>query len=141
MAQRTDQGKVMSLLGPNYDRKTSLLPFIRQANVLTNTVVRLVAKYRVGMVLGADELLEIETLLAAHNYMMADPGYQQRATSSASGSFQTQKGNGLERTDYGKNALLVDWTGVLEALDKRKIASGAWVGTPYCEPTANIETD
>src|SRR6266852_5770930 len=47
MATRTSEANVRSTLGADHDGKTSLLPFIRAANILVNNLVNtLIPKYR-----------------------------------------------------------------------------------------------
>jgi hypothetical protein len=125
---RTTPGDVQAVLLKDYDsdRKPSLARFIRMAKVVTDRVAGLSGQR--GMQLTSDELLEVETLLAAHFYCMTDKPLQQKSTEGASGAFQGQTGKGFEATMYGQAALRLDWSGSLEAIDKRKIARCFWGG-------------
>lgn len=131
MAIRTTAEKVKELLGPNYD--TLELPklnrFIRQANGLTDRMVT--AAGRISFTHTSAELEDIETNLAAHFYTNQDKAYQSRNNpSGASGSFQGQTGMGLESSDFGQTAMVLDTSGCLRALFERKVASAYWGGKP-----------
>ena len=131
MATRTDEARVKSIMGRDYDHKLSLRGPIQAANALTNNLVKLIAKYKPFLSLDNSTLELIERYLAAHFYQAFDKGYTQRSTSQASGGFQGQKGTtGLETTEYGARALILDYTRVLNAMDKGHI-SDAFTG-PLC---------
>lgn len=134
MALRTNDGEVRGTLLLDYDslRNPSLTPFIRRANALTDRVVVVAAASGRGT-LTAGELLEIETLLAAHFYQASDPAYQSKSTTSSSATFLGSAGMRLERTRYGQDAMLMDWTGSLDALNKRAFAGADWLGKPVSE--------
>lgn len=131
---RTTEALVKAILLANYDgrRTPSLTAFIRTANVVTSRVLAMsVKKPRVlaGGGLTTDELREIETLLAAHFYCVNDPLYSSRSTQGASGSFQRAGAKeGFSSTDYGKQAMDVDWSGVLKNINMQQFASGTSMG-------------
>jgi hypothetical protein len=130
---RTDSGKVAEELMDDYDGKAKLTRFMRQAHAITNRV-EYCARVIKNKPLTADELLEIETLAAAHYYVMSDQTLAQKSTEGASGSFHGQTGMYMEASKYGQSALRLDWSGCLEAIDKRKFAGGFWPGTvPFCD--------
>jgi hypothetical protein len=118
------------------DRQPDLTPYIAAANAVVNQVVSLSSKRPLagnffGTTLDSTTAELVERWLAAHYYQAQDKGFESKSTGVSSGSFQGQKGStGLETTEYGKRALLLDWTGCLEALDKRKFAGGQWLGKP-----------
>jgi hypothetical protein len=132
---RTDSEKVTGTLVRDYDGKTDLTPFIRRANLIVNRVANLAIQRSMPLV--PDELTDLETLLACHFYQASDPALQQKSTDNASGQFLGQTGKGFESTRYGLDALRLDWSGSLEAIDKRKVAKAFWGGTkPAFGPTA-----
>lgn len=89
--------------------------------------------------LAADVQAEVETLLAAHFYQLGDPGYKSRSTAGASGAFQTGgDGPQLGRTRYGQDAMLMDVSGALAAINKRAFAGSMWLGKP---PSSQISYD
>jgi hypothetical protein len=103
-------------------------PFIKRANALTNYV----ASRDTAGLLTAELLFEIETNLAAHFYARRDPQFRSKSTGGASGQFQGQSGMGLEATDWGQDAILLDITGTLNEMNSgRSKASLLWLGTPY----------
>ncbi len=143
---RTTSANVIGILGNNYDaaNQPDLAPFIQTANVLTSRVVAMAAGNTsfspgVGVVMGADELERIEAYLAAHFYARSDPLYRSRTTAGASGQFQTTgQDQGLASTDYGRDAMDLDYSGSLKKLNKLSRASGFWLGKP---PSQQIPYD
>lgn len=142
MAARTTEALVKSILGSgprkyNYDGSTTLMPFIVAANNFISQAKAIAANRGYSVVDGPDAADDtaslwgiLERWVAAHLYQTMDQGYQSRTTEGASGQFLGQTGKKLESTYYGQNALMLDWTGSLEILDKRKIASLDWGGKP-----------
>jgi hypothetical protein len=124
---RTNSNLVEGILGTEYDGETSLLPYIETASVTVNRVAQLASARNMG--LSKAELELIERWLSAHCYVMMDPAYKQRTTEGASGGFMGQDGKGFEASRFGQHALRLDWSGSLEAIDKRKIAKAAWLGS------------
>lgn len=131
---RTTEAAVKAKLLLDYDslRTPSLATFVTAANVLTNQVVVASAMMERGT-LGADALLEIETLLACHFYQDSDPAYQSKSTAGSSASFTGTAGMGLDRTRYGQTAMLMDWTRALAAINKGNYASADWLGKTVSE--------
>ena len=131
---RTDPSLVQAVLGKDYDSLNSpdLTWCCTAANIIMNRVVECAIKKKKPLTdpgaypVGVDSEAEmIERLVAAHMYCAQDAPYSSRSTAGASGSFQTQKGTtGLEVTNYGKRALLLDVSGCLNAYDKRLTAHG-----------------
>lgn len=131
---RTTPAAVEAILGDdyNYDGNTDLTPFIASANIIVNRVNTCALAKNPAIVLGDDELELIERWLAAHYYCKMDQLYQSKSTSSASASFQGQKTNSIESTDYGQSAINMDYSGCLSAISKRAFAGGF---TAPCNPT------
>jgi len=128
---RTNSGAVEGILGDDWGG-ASLLPYIKTATVVVDRVQTLAIAR--NMALSSSELEILETWLAAHFYTQMDPAYTNKSTDGASAGFMGQSGKGFEASRYGQQALRIDWSGSLEAIDKRKIAKGAWLGTipPNC---------
>lgn len=128
MAVRTDSDSILAILLTNYDsvNNPALTAFISIATKIVDRVVRCAAAK--GITLDDDTLLQIETLLAAHFYLLSDPMYTSKSTLSASGSFHGQTGKGLEATVFGPQALLLDESGCLNAIMKGARASLSWLG-------------
>lgn len=110
------------------DSEISLSPFIATATALTDWLVSVDTE---GL-LTSPLLLQIETYLAAHFYSHRDQLYQSKNTGGAGGSFQGQTGMGLQSTQYGQTAMMLDVTGNLTSRNEgRRNKIGAyWLGTP-----------
>lgn len=79
----------------------------------------------------SDTDLELwERWLGAWAYAMSDKTYASKGTGRGSASFQQQSGLGLEANNYGQTALRIDWTGILNSMDKKNRAGGGWLGKP-----------
>jgi hypothetical protein len=139
---RTTAGQVQATLQRDYDtkRKPNLIPYIKRASLVVDRVVTCAASRVPPVVMTDDELTDIETLLACHFYQTMDRGFQQKSTDNASGSFLGQTGKGFEGSWYGQDALRLDYSGCLEAIDKRKVARGFWGGTPHPCPSNGFST-
>lgn len=133
MALRTTNAAVVALLAGDYDASaaTDLTRFVLMANKLTDRAYT--CALNKGITLDTDELETIECLLAAHFYQGSDQGYTSRSTKSASGSFKGAFTRKLDGTTYGQNAMLMDYSGCLENIDKRNIASVGWGGKPLSD--------
>ena len=115
MAIRTDTNKVRDAIPvrAGYD----LTSVIRTANVITNRV----QANDTGGVLTGDDLIEIETYVAAHLYSLEDAQYLEKATESASGVFIAR--------DWLAVAKLIDVTGTLAAMAQGLGTIGiTWLG-------------
>ena len=140
MSQRTTIALVKEVLGSNYDTRNSpsLQPFIDTASVVVDQVVALAASNR-SITIGAAQAELIERWLSGHFYAQMDMLYKQKQTGKASGKFQGETGMYLESTLYGQSAMMVDTSGMLRVLDKRKVVRMDWLGlapsaqTPYSE--------
>ncbi|MFA5376347.1 MAG: hypothetical protein WC455_11435 [Dehalococcoidia bacterium] len=134
MAARVTQAEVRDIV--DNDGTTDMTPFITAANALTDRVDTL----DTDGILSDALLKEIERHLAAHFYQSLDQGYQSKSTDGASGSFQGQYGMHLERTAYGQNAMTMDFTGTLAAINKGKPkASMLWLGLKQSEQTDYVD--
>ena len=143
MATRSTSDDVRKVLGKDYDweRMPDLTPMIDSAAALVARVTS-VALSAKSISLTAVEQELVMRWLSAHFYQAQDKGYASKSTQGASASFQGQKGQtGLETTEYGKRAILLDYSGVLDAIDKRKIAVGAWGGTTCPTPARLRQND
>jgi hypothetical protein len=111
MAVRTDEQRVRDIIDNTTD--IDVTPFIRTANLMTNKVS---AGDSQGE-LNTNDLVEIETYLAAHFYGIRDQLLSSKSTGGASGSFQGQTGFALDYTAYGQTAMMLDVTGFLSGLN------------------------
>ena len=113
----------------NNGKGISLEPFIKTATVIVDRVVTMAG--RKGITLSAAELERIECLLAAHFYCLTDALYTQRSTQSASGGFQrAQPDKGFCSTDYGQQAVAMDYSYCLANLNSQQRAGFGWLGKP-----------
>lgn len=134
MSRRTSPDKVKELLVDNYGPSlgradgAKLDGFIDSASAMVDRVNTCAAGKTPAITLTTTELELIERWLAAHLYVMADPMYASRTTGKSSASFQGQTQMGLDYSPFGQTAKRLDWSGCLEALDKRKFVGGAWLG-------------
>ncbi len=143
MPIRTTSDLVIKALDADYNGTTDVNQHIAEASLLINRVVTCAS--RKGSPLSSDEAEMLERLVAAHNYACVDQPYSSRSTSSASGQFQGQtNAQNLGGTKYGQRALLLDYSGCLQVLSKRQVASAAWLGTcpppgtPAAPPSSNF---
>lgn len=140
MATRTTPALVQALLGVNYDTKRSpdLNQFIAAATMIVDQVKAIAANkgvsYTDSATIGqASQLETIERWLSAHYYAQQDPLYTSRSTQGATGSFQVgQLGKGFASTQYGANAMDLDFSGALKNINGQQKARGAWLGRRRC---------
>lgn len=125
---RTTEAAVKLILDRHYDtaHAASLVPFIDTASSLVNKVSTFDAAN--GSTLSSTDLELIERWLSAHFYAQSDQLYTSKSTGKASGSFQGQTGMHLENTIYGQQAMLLDTSGYLSAVQKGGIVGGFWLG-------------
>lgn len=133
MATRTTPDAVIDVLrngseGGDYDddNEPSLDGYIAAASVIVDRVYT--CSVSKNLTLSTTELELVERWLTAHFYCMSDQTYASKNTTQASASFKGQTGMGLEITNYGQMAKRLDYSGCLEAIDKRKFASVGWLG-------------
>jgi len=139
---RTTAVKVKAVLLENYDTDTapSLTAFIDIATVMTDRLVTCAAAD--SQTLTVSELLQIETLLAAHYYQHADQGFKRKQTGDASGEFHGKTDEGLRSTQYGQSAMNLDWTGCLRKISKGVTKGKAvWLGKARSAETEYKDRD
>lgn len=146
MAIRTTEILVKEVLENNYDGQTSLYPFMRAANLLTNRVEACGIRKETPHT--DAELREIETWLSGHFYAHHDQLYQSKSTSGASASFQGQTAMHLNSTQYGQAAMTIDTSGCLADIQTgltpgstRPVAGGFWMGKRKSEQIDYHERD
>lgn len=140
MGIRTTQTDVEGVLGNDYDGSRDLTPFIKSANVMVDRVVTCATAK--GITLTTEEKFQIETWLAAHLYACSDRTLDQKNTADSGGKFSGTTGMRLEATLYGQHAMVLDYSGCLEAIfQKRNRVSGMWLGRPPSEQTDYDERD
>lgn len=135
---RTTSGLVIGILGRNYDSDPEdglppdLSPFMATATVIVDRVATCATAK--GFTLSSTELELIERWLTAHFYCVNDPLYTSRSTQGASGSFQTgQVLEGFGATEYGRQAIAMDYSGCLKNISLKQRASMSWLGKPPSE--------
>jgi hypothetical protein len=137
---RTSSGAVKGILLRDYDGKADLTPFIATASAMVDQVVYYAQRKVIPFFHSATLLELIERWLAAHYYACSDQPFSQKSTEGASGGFQGKTADFIQGTKYGQTALRLDVSGVLEALDRRKVAGGFWAGTKHGESNESTET-
>jgi hypothetical protein len=138
---RTSSAAVQAILAGEYDGSTSLDGYIETASAVVDDVV--VCAARKALTHTAARLELIERWLAAHYYQQADPGYQAKATASASATFVGETGMYLEGTRFGQTAARLDSSGCLAAIggQTRRTAGAIWLGRPPSEQTDYHDRD
>ncbi len=104
------------------DPTISILPFIEEAEVMTDSV-EACANDR-GLTLSETQLRLISTNLAAHFYSIRDQRYQSKKTADASATFLS------DREDYLNKAKMIDTSGCLDSLAKGHKPRFHWLGKP-----------
>jgi hypothetical protein len=137
MPIRTNALLVREVMAPgkDYDGRSSLTPFILKASLIVNRVA--ICATSKGTPLSVEELLVMETWLAAHNYCCSDNKPANKSTSGASGSYQGQTGKGIEGTTYGLGALESDPSGCLRGI----LLPGQKVGAFWLGKSPSAQTD
>ncbi len=133
---RTTPALVQALLGVNYDsvRTPDLAQFIAPASMIVDQVKVIACRKGIAYTDSANpgdpsQLETIERWLAAHYYAQQDPLYTSRSTQGATGSFQVgQLGKGFASTQYGANAMDIDFSGALKNINGQQKARGTWLG-------------
>lgn len=141
MAVRTNEGEVKKVLMRDYDSQNcpTLLPFIRTASVVTDRIETCAAAK--DITLTSTELELIERWLAAHFYSCSDRPFLEKTTGRSKAVFQGKTSMNLDSSHYGQTAKLIDTSGCLEALDKRKKVRVSWLGKPPSEQTDYVDRD
>ena len=138
---RTTAKTVEEVLLREYDvvNKPSLNIYIRMGNALTSRMVTFGTQK--GVTYTSEELILIESLLSAHFYQSADPGYTEKESHKSRGVHTGQFGMGLRKTRFGQDAITMDPHQVLDALDRGAVASITWLGLPPSEQTDYVDRD
>lgn len=134
MAIRTDAGKVKGVIAVSAN--CNLTRQIKWATLITDRMVTCATEK--GYSHTSEELIEIETLLAAHAYSIFDPQYVSKSTDGASGSFDVKQ--------WAHAAIQLDGSGCLSAilgpnLQGSRVASMDWLGLPPSEQTPFYQRD
>jgi hypothetical protein len=137
---RTDATQVQAILLDNYDsaNSPSLTAFINAASRIVDRIVACATTK--GLSHTSDELIDIETWLAAHLYAQSDQTYASKSTSGASASFHGQTGMALDSTKFGQTAKLLDHTGCINSVGK-SIPRLDWLGLAPSEQTDYVDRD
>ena len=98
---------------------TNITPFISAANIIVTD--------RLGSAgIGSELLKEIERWLAAHFLAVREPNVKSETVGGASATYETSVlGKRLEGTSYGQQVLILDPTGSLAQLGKKKASFSA----------------
>ena len=126
---RTTEPKVRGIIAN--DSVIDLLPFIEAATTRTDYV----DTCDTGNLLSDEQLLQIETWLAAHFYAHRDQLFESKGTQKARGKFQGKTDMGLSSTQYGQTAINLDISGCLAKVNRDLIEGSQkvglqWLGTP-----------
>lgn len=129
MAIRTTEALVRGIIRVNPN--IVLTPFIATANSITNFV----ATRDSSGLLSAETLELIERWISAHVYSNRHQLYASKVTGRSSAVFQWKTDMYLEGTTYGQTAIMLDVTGTLAGLGKKKVSID-WLGIPDSEEVA-----
>lgn len=99
------------------DTDVKVEPHISVANVLVNTHLQ-------GKGLPQLLLKEIERWLSAHFVAIQDPRAVSEGASELRQDFGLYKGKGLNNSEYGQQAIVLDHTGTLASLGGKKVTFG-----------------
>ncbi len=127
MANRVTATDVQRIV--DFDDSISMVPFIEDANALTDKV----SDNDAGNLLNAALLKGIERRLAAHFYSLRDPLYKRKITGKSEGEFESRS--------HFDEAKLLDITGYLASLGKNHRVGMAWLGLPPSEQTDYLDRD
>lgn len=94
--------------------EVQVAPFITAANLTVTDILG------ASTVLSADQKKEIERWLAAHFVAVRDPRISAEKTADAGATYQGKTEMGLDSTFYGQQAKMLDTTGALANIGKRK---------------------
>lgn len=130
---RTDPEQVKGVLLDTYNGSANLSPFMRGAKIITDAMIRCAQKK--GITHTDDEIIEIETWLAAHGYAMSDQVAESERDLNANVTYQGKTDMALNATKFGQHALSLDYSGCLNAIGKHRKQSILWLGK---DPSAQI---
>lgn len=109
MAERVTASEVQEI----FKTDITLDPFIIAANQIVNEKL-------INKGLSDDQLKEIERWLAAHLAATSDRRANSKDMGDASIDYGTKRGLGLNSTTYGQQVKILDTTGIMSNLGKRR---------------------
>lgn len=112
MANRCTEIEVKEIIDTTLT-ENKIAPFITAANLIVTGILT-------GSGLLSAQLKEIERWLTAHFVAIRDPRISAEKTEGASATYQGKTDMGLDHTSYGQQVKLLDTTGALANLGKRK---------------------
>lgn len=112
MANRCTGVEVLEILETALT-ENEIAPFITPANLLVTELLG-------GSGLSSSLLKEIERWLAAHFAAIRDPRISRERTEEAEAIYHGKSDMGLDHTPYGQQVRLLDTTGTMTNLGKRK---------------------
>lgn len=112
MANRCTEIEVKEIIDTTLT-ENEIAPFITAANLIVTGILT-------GSGLLSAQLKEIERWLTAHFVAIRDPRISAEKTEGASATYQGKTDMGLDHTSYGQQVKLLDTTGALANLGKRK---------------------
>lgn len=93
--------------------ENEIAPFITASNVTVTAILG-------GGSLSSAQLKEIERWLAAHFAAIRDPRISEEKTEEAGAKYHGKSDMGLDHTPYGQQVKILDTTGAMANLGKRK---------------------
>jgi hypothetical protein len=137
---RTTSGAVQGVLGGDYNPDYPLEPFIATASAMVDALLVYAADIEVTVSATVAEL--IERWLAAHCYSVMDQPFESNTTAQSSARYQGRTNMYLESRHYGQQAIMLDPTGYLRALNKGTVnAEIDWLGKPESEQIDYYDRD
>ncbi len=131
MANRTDSAAVCAVLETSLGDE-QVDPFVDTANIL-------VTEYLASSSLSAAILKEIETYLAAHFVTLRDRRAKQERADGVGFTLEGDFGMGLDSSQYGQTAQILDSTGVLSQLsDDARVGFIAKAGSEATNTSAQV---
>lgn len=112
MANRCTEIEVKEIIDTTLT-ENEIAPFITAANLIVTDILT-------GSGLLSAQLKEIERWLTAHFVAIRDPRISAEKTEGASATYHGKSDMGLDHTPYGQQVKLLDTTGALANLGKRK---------------------
>lgn len=112
MANRCTGVEVLEIIDTTLT-ENQIAPFITAANVTVTNILS-------GSGLSSATLKEIERWLAAHFAAIRDPRISREEAEEAEATYHGKSDMGLDHTPYGQQVKLLDTTGTMTNLGKRK---------------------
>ena len=110
MANRVADYQVKEIIDTSL---TTTDPFIETANIIVTEKLS-------GQGLSVSHLAQIEKWLAAHFVATREPSIKSEKIGEAAATYFGKDGMGLESTRYGQQVLVLDTTGILANMGKKK---------------------